>query len=136
MERESSLFPCPVCRKIFNNKYNLLRHIACCHEGLKRFSCDYCGLRLASKQTKVEHQYLHTGERPYVCKFPGCGERFRQSSQLSVHSKTHIAEIEVENRLNFAEDLPGISSARAESQQAVILPLPDQLKGPVNNLYG
>ncbi len=31
----------------------------------------------------------HTGEKPYICSFPGCDKRFTQSSNLTAHEKTH-----------------------------------------------
>jgi len=32
----------------------------------------------------------HTGEKPYLCKFPGCNRRFAQSSNLCAHEKVHF----------------------------------------------
>ena len=34
-------------------------------------------------------RFAHTGERPYVCEFPGCGMAFCQSSDLRDHSDRH-----------------------------------------------
>lgn len=31
----------------------------------------------------------HTGEKPYVCKFPDCGKRFAVLNTLVVHERTH-----------------------------------------------
>ena len=79
----------PNCASSFGTRYNLRRHIEARHLGIKKFACDICGLKLASKQTKQEHMYTHTGEKPLVCTYPGCSKPFRQSSQLSVHVKQH-----------------------------------------------
>ena len=34
-----------------------------------------------------EHEYKHTGERPYVCKIDNCGKNFRQRSSYFRHVK-------------------------------------------------
>ncbi len=34
-----------------------------------------------------EHEYTHTGEKPYVCGINGCAETFRQRGKLSIHKK-------------------------------------------------
>ncbi|KIM57202.1 hypothetical protein SCLCIDRAFT_130975 [Scleroderma citrinum Foug A] len=34
------------------------------------------------------HQQSHTGERPYVCGIPGCGQRFYNSSDCKRHEKS------------------------------------------------
>ena len=55
----------------------------------KKFICSFCGKVLSSKQNLKEHEFTHTGELPYVCKYPGCGMRFRQGSVLSSHKRIH-----------------------------------------------
>jgi uncharacterized Zn-finger protein len=39
-----------------------------------------------------EHLYIHTGETPFKCLYPGCNKSFRQGSLLSIHKKSHITE--------------------------------------------
>lgn len=33
----------------------------------------------------------HTGERPFVCMYPGCDKRFAQEYNLKTHMKSHDA---------------------------------------------
>jgi hypothetical protein len=37
----------------------------------------------------IEHEFIHRDIKPYICSFPGCGLRFRQASQFSVHKSSH-----------------------------------------------
>ena len=75
------------CDKVYNSKFNLKRHIESAHLSLTRFHCDLCAKGFSSKQSMVEHRYLHTGKRPFVCRV--CGLRLRQASQLSLHKRVH-----------------------------------------------
>ena len=75
------------CGRTFGTKYNLKRHVQTTHKKEKRFSCPHCEKKFASKQGVVEHTFIHTGERPFVC--VTCNIAFRQVSQLSLHMRTH-----------------------------------------------
>lgn len=87
-----SKFCCPVagCQKQFSSIYNLERHKDSVHLQLKSFKCQLCGRHLSSKQNLNEHLLIHTGEKPYRCDKPNCGEAFRQRCQLLNHKKIHL----------------------------------------------
>lgn len=85
--------PLPSCRRSYVNSSILKRHIQAFHNTEKRFQCLTCGKCLASQQNLKEHSYIHTGEKPYLCPYQGCGAKFRQGTHLSSHKK------------NFHEDL-------------------------------
>ena len=54
------------------------------------FKCKFCFRNLSSRQNLREHLYIHTDEKPYICTEPGCGQKFRQGSLLSLHKKIHL----------------------------------------------
>ncbi|RMB97399.1 hypothetical protein DUI87_26127 [Hirundo rustica rustica] len=48
------------------------------------------GQSFSQRNTTVQHQMIHSGERPYEC--PKCGKRFQTSSTLHRHQRIHTEE--------------------------------------------
>lgn len=95
----------PDCGKTFVTKFNLRRHVNSTHLAIKAYTCLVCFKNFACKQNLNEHNFIHTGEKPFGCPLPGCGKRFRQASQLCVHRKIHKMEIGKATALEFGVKL-------------------------------
>ena len=55
-------------------------------------ACPYgCGRSFKHATQKAIHvRKAHTGERPFTCKFDGCGKAFYSSGDVKSHEKTHL----------------------------------------------
>ena len=80
------------CNRTYTNKYSLWRHLVT-HNTERKFICNMCGKKFALAQYLKDHMNIHTGYKPYVCKFEGCNEAFSQAGKLSVHTKQHNKQL-------------------------------------------
>lgn len=49
----------------------------------KLYECKICKKRMSNSGHLMRHRRIHSGERPFVCKF--CDKRFIESTSLKVH---------------------------------------------------
>ena len=56
------------------------------HTGAKPFPCKYCGVKFRLKQTAQKHEQIHE-EKPYSCE--KCVKRFHDDDSLQLHYKFH-----------------------------------------------
>jgi len=55
----------------------------------KPFPCPYCRRRFDRPSIRQTHINSHTGNRPHVCKFPGCNKTFSVLSNKYRHERSH-----------------------------------------------
>ena len=87
MKKRGFRCPFPGCQQLYASNYNVTRHIACMHPNFVPNQCVYCLRVLSSVQNCIQHQFTHTGAKPYICEI--CGKSYRQRSQLSFHKRGH-----------------------------------------------
>ena len=76
---------CLKCDKVFKALANAKEHVANYHLRIKRFECQVCGLKMASRGKVKVHLLSHTGEKPFVC--TTCGKGFTVRYKLRRHNE-------------------------------------------------
>ncbi|KAJ2553018.1 hypothetical protein EV175_003096 [Coemansia sp. RSA 1933] len=55
----------------------------------RKYQCMVCNKRFTRPSSLACHRRTHTGEKPHVCMFPGCGKQFSVQSNLRRHMRIH-----------------------------------------------
>ncbi|VVC30037.1 Hypothetical protein CINCED_3A003760 [Cinara cedri] len=110
---------CDVCNAQFNDK-NSLKHHAITHieppERLRRLhECRFCGKTFVKPIEKVNHERVHTGEKPFAC--PVCGRCFRLKDLVQKHMRVHTKERPYKCRHEGCEKTFSASSSRVNHEQ-------------------
>ena len=106
-------FKCDItdCEAHFKTKFSLKRHIKI-HKFNKEHVCNKCGKDFALKQYLIEHDFIHTGQKPFVCGIDDCQKSFRQKGKRSAHqSLKHGVKLE-KRRSILDEELEMLENRR------------------------
>ncbi|KAJ2403222.1 hypothetical protein GGI23_000091 [Coemansia sp. RSA 2559] len=55
----------------------------------RKYACLICDKRFTRPSSLACHRRTHTGEKPHMCMFPGCGKQFSVQSNLRRHMRIH-----------------------------------------------
>ncbi|KZV66066.1 hypothetical protein PENSPDRAFT_554400, partial [Peniophora sp. CONT] len=55
----------------------------------RRHECPHCHRRFNRPSSLGIHINTHTGERPFICPYAGCGKRFNVNSNMRRHYRKH-----------------------------------------------
>ncbi|KAG7211115.1 hypothetical protein KM043_010441 [Ampulex compressa] len=87
--KEEKRYLCDVCSKRFASKSGLRFHLKM-HDGSKPHVCQFCDKRFAIPSYKKRHERIHTGGKRLVCHV--CSAAFASSNGLKYHLRAHSGE--------------------------------------------
>ncbi|KAM7350472.1 zinc finger protein pebbled [Cochliomyia hominivorax] len=100
-EREDMKYMCPICDVVSQTAHQFTNHIRCHNYApghTENFTCRICSKVLSSASSLDRHVLVHTGERPFNCKY--CHLTFTTNGNMHRHMRTHKQHQHTHHRRN------------------------------------
>lgn len=82
--------PCaePDCQFVFRDEILMKRHHRNVHGQNFPWECQYCPKKFRAKEALDLHVRMHTGEKPFPCRYPPCERRFAHATDRARHERS------------------------------------------------
>ncbi|XP_055910190.1 zinc finger protein 236 [Eupeodes corollae] len=119
-ERDDMKYLCPICEVVSATPHEFTNHIRCHNYSsgdTENFTCRICSKVLSSASSLDRHVLVHTGERPFNCKY--CQLTFTTNGNMHRHMRTHK-----QHQQHYHRNSNGTKGANGSSSNLLpVLPL-------------
>ncbi|XP_048485961.1 zinc finger protein 397 isoform X4 [Plutella xylostella] len=79
---------CEFCKRVYESRANLVKHIRRCHMTDHKYKCEYCDRTFCIKAEMNSHRLVHVAE-PNAFKCDVCSKAFKLKKSLTQHLRMH-----------------------------------------------
>ncbi|XP_055844594.1 ras-responsive element-binding protein 1 [Episyrphus balteatus] len=119
-ERDDMKYLCPICEVVSATPHEFTNHIRCHNYSsgdTENFTCRICSKVLSSASSLDRHVLVHTGERPFNCKY--CQLTFTTNGNMHRHMRTHK-----QHQQHYHRNSNGTKGANGSSNSSLLPSVP------------